>query len=99
MRWVGHETLVEEMRNAHKILSGIPEVRAGRRWGDIVKMDVKERGWEGSPYPERDESSLHTHTIFKTYFVLTSIPRSPSGLQLSGFPIKMLYVFLTSLCV
>jgi hypothetical protein len=41
-----------EMRNAYKMLMGIPErkrlrVRPERRWGDNIRMDFRETGLEG----------------------------------------------------
>jgi hypothetical protein len=47
MRWAEHVTRMENMRNAHKILVGKPEVRKplgrpGRRWEDNIRIDLRE---------------------------------------------------------
>jgi hypothetical protein len=43
---------MEEKRNACRILVGKPEGkrpvrRPRRRWGDYIKMDLREIGWDG----------------------------------------------------
>jgi hypothetical protein len=52
MRWAGHVARMREMRNAHRILVGKPEGkrplgRPRRRWVDNIKIDLRERGWDG----------------------------------------------------
>jgi hypothetical protein len=52
MRWAGHAAHMREMRNAHKILVGKPEMmrplrRPRRRRNDIIRMDLRERGLVG----------------------------------------------------
>jgi hypothetical protein len=51
MRWMGHVTCVEEMRNAFSILVRKPEGKrqVGRprhRWEDNIRMDLREMMWE-----------------------------------------------------
>jgi hypothetical protein len=43
---------MSEKRNAYKILAGKPEGkrslgRPKRRWEDNIRMDLRERGWDG----------------------------------------------------
>jgi hypothetical protein len=50
MRWAGHVARMGERRNAYGILVGNPEGRrplrrAGCRWVDNIKMDLREIGW------------------------------------------------------
>jgi hypothetical protein len=52
MRWAGHVARMGEKRNAYRILVGNPEGRRSlgrprRRWMDIIKMDLREIGWDG----------------------------------------------------
>jgi hypothetical protein len=52
MKWAGHVECMEEMRNAHKILVGIPEGKRplGRpkcRRENNIRMDLREIRWEG----------------------------------------------------
>ena len=49
LRWAGHVARMEEGRNALKILAGTPTGkrplgRPRRRWGDNIRMDLKEIG-------------------------------------------------------
>jgi len=49
---VGHVAHLREMRNAYNILVVKPEGerpfrRPRHRWDDNIKMDLRERGWEG----------------------------------------------------
>jgi hypothetical protein len=50
-RWVGHVARVGEKRNAYSVLVGKRVVKGSvagnrRRWENLIKMDVKEIGWE-----------------------------------------------------
>jgi hypothetical protein len=52
MRWAGHVTRIGEKRNTYRILAGNQEGkkplgRLRRRWVDIIKMDLREIGWDG----------------------------------------------------
>jgi hypothetical protein len=52
MRWAGHVARMGEMRNAYRILVGMPEGkrplgRPRRRWVDNIKMDLRVIGWSG----------------------------------------------------
>jgi hypothetical protein len=51
MRWVGHLAHMGEERKLYKVLVGKPEGKRplGRpryRWEDMVRMDLREIGWE-----------------------------------------------------
>jgi hypothetical protein len=50
MRWVGHVARMGEERNVYRDLMGKPERkrplgRPRRRWGDGIRMDLREIGW------------------------------------------------------
>jgi hypothetical protein len=50
MRWAGHVTRMGAMRNAYRVLVGMPEGKRplGRprcRWVDDIKIDLREIGW------------------------------------------------------
>jgi hypothetical protein len=52
MRWAGHVARIGETRNAHRILVGKrqgkrPLGRPRRRRVDIIKMYIREIGWDG----------------------------------------------------
>jgi hypothetical protein len=50
MRWAGHVSPKGEKRKAYRILVGKPERPLGRprrRWVDIIKMNLREIGWNG----------------------------------------------------
>jgi hypothetical protein len=52
MRWAGHVARMGEGRNVYRVLVGKPEGRRPlgrprRRWGDGIKMDLRETGWGG----------------------------------------------------
>jgi hypothetical protein len=52
LRWSGHVARMGEKLNAYRTLVGKPEGkrplgRPRRRWVDIIKMDLREVGWEG----------------------------------------------------
>jgi hypothetical protein len=51
MRWAGHESCMEKMRNGYKILVGKLERKRSlgspkRTWEKNIKMDMKEIGYE-----------------------------------------------------
>jgi hypothetical protein len=51
MRWAGHVARMAEVRVAYNILVGRPEGRRPlgrprRKWGDNIKMDLREIGFE-----------------------------------------------------
>jgi hypothetical protein len=50
MRWAGHVARMGEERNVYRVLTGKPEGktplgRPRRRWGDGIRMDLRETGW------------------------------------------------------
>jgi hypothetical protein len=52
IRWAGHVARMVAKRNAYRILVGKPERKRplGRRrcrWVDIIKMYLRETGWDG----------------------------------------------------
>jgi hypothetical protein len=52
MKWAGHVTRMGEKRNSYRILVGKPEgkrplERPRRRWVDNIKLDLRERRWDG----------------------------------------------------
>jgi len=52
MRWTGRVPRMGEMRNAYKVLVGMPERRKphgrpNRRWEDNIRMDLSYADWEG----------------------------------------------------
>jgi hypothetical protein len=52
MRWARHVALIEEKRNAYRILVGNPEgkILLGKprlRWKKNTKIDFREIGWDG----------------------------------------------------
>jgi hypothetical protein len=52
MRWAGHVARMGAKRNEYRILVGNPEGkkplgRPRHRWVDNIKIDLKERGWDG----------------------------------------------------
>jgi hypothetical protein len=51
MRWTGHVVCMGEGRRVYRVLVGKPEgkkplVRPRRRWEDVIKMDLRDIGWE-----------------------------------------------------
>jgi hypothetical protein len=52
MIWAEHVARMGENRNAYRILVGKPEgtrplARPRHRWVDNIKMDLREKGWDG----------------------------------------------------
>jgi len=69
---VGHVTRMKEMRNAYKILVGIPEGkrllgRPKRRWENNIRTDLRETGWEGVDWihlaQDRDQWRVVVNTV------------------------------------
>jgi hypothetical protein len=57
MRWAGHVARTAETRNAYRILVGKPEGkrplgRPRRRRADNIKMDLREKEWDGMDWIE-----------------------------------------------
>jgi hypothetical protein len=59
-----------EMRNAYRLLVGKPEVkgplgRPRRRWVDNIKMDIREKGWDGVDWmaEDRDQCRALVNTV------------------------------------
>jgi hypothetical protein len=60
IRWAGHVARMGQKRNACRILVGKPEgrrpVRRPRhRWEDIIKMHLREIGWDGIDWIDQDQ--------------------------------------------
>jgi hypothetical protein len=52
MRWEGNVACIMEKRNAYSVLAGKPEgkrllQRPQHRWGNNIKMDLTDIGWDG----------------------------------------------------
>jgi hypothetical protein len=71
MRWAGHVTRMEKW-NAYRILVGEPEGkrqlrRTRRRWGDNIKIDLREIGWNGMDWidlpQDRDQWRALVNTV------------------------------------
>jgi hypothetical protein len=45
MKWLENVVRVRDIRNEYKIVRK-PEVRPRRRWGDNIRMDLRETGWK-----------------------------------------------------
>jgi hypothetical protein len=72
MRWAGQVARMVEKRNAYRILVGKPEGkiplgRPRRRWGDNIKMDLREIGWGGMDWihmaQDRDQWRALVNTV------------------------------------
>jgi hypothetical protein len=72
MRWAGHAARIGETRNVYRILVGKPEGkrplgRPRRRWVDNIKMDFREKGWDGMHWiklaQDRDQWMALVNTI------------------------------------
>jgi hypothetical protein len=74
MRWTGHVAPMGKKTNAHRILMGSlerkrPLNRPRRRWVVSVKMDLREKGWDGMDWIElsrdRDQWMALVNTVMK----------------------------------
>jgi hypothetical protein len=72
MRWAGYVARMGETRNAYRILEGKPEGKRplGRprpRWVDNIKIDRRERGWDGVDWidlaQDRDQWRALVNTV------------------------------------
>ena len=55
LKWAGHVAHMEQFRNAYRVLVGKPESkrplgRPRRRWGDNIKMDLREVGCDSKDW-------------------------------------------------
>jgi hypothetical protein len=71
MRWVGDVARTGETRNAYRILVGKPEGkrplgRPRRKWVDIIKMDLREIGWDGVDWTELAQDSDQWRALVNT---------------------------------
>jgi hypothetical protein len=72
MIWARHVPRMGEKRNAYRILVGKPEERRAvgrprRRWGDIIRMDLRETVWGGMDWidvaQDRDQWRALVNTV------------------------------------
>jgi hypothetical protein len=72
MKWAGHAAQMGARRNAYRILVGKPDGkrplgRPRRRWVDIIKMDLREVGWDGRDWidlaQDRDRWRAHVNAV------------------------------------
>jgi hypothetical protein len=72
MRWAGHVTQMEEMRNADRIWVGKlegkrPLGRPRRMWEDNIRMDLRDIGWGGMDWidlaQDRDQWRALVNTV------------------------------------
>jgi hypothetical protein len=72
IRWAGHVARTGEKRNAYRILVGKPEGkrplgRLTRTLVDNIKMDLRERGWDGMDWidlaQDRDPWSAYVNAV------------------------------------
>jgi hypothetical protein len=77
MRWAGHVARMGKKRNVYRILVGKPEgkrplERPGRRWGDNIRMDLREIEWGGMDWidlvQDRDQWRALVNTIMNLRF-------------------------------
>jgi hypothetical protein len=71
MRWAGHVALIEEKRNAYRILVGNlegrrPLGRPRRRWVDNIKINVGEIGWGGMDLIDLSENRDQWRALVNT---------------------------------
>jgi hypothetical protein len=71
MRWTGHVERMGEKRNAYRILVGKPEVkrplgRPRRRWVNNIKMDLRERVWDGMNWIDLAEDKDQWRALVNT---------------------------------
>jgi hypothetical protein len=72
MRWARHVACPEEMGNAYKILIGKPEgkrqlERSRRRWEDIIRMELREIGWESVDLIHLAQYRVQWRTLLNIY--------------------------------
>jgi len=76
IRWAGPVARMREVRHAY-ILVGRHEGkrtlgRPGRRWENHIRMDIRERGWEGMDWmnlaQDRDQCSALVSMVMKIEF-------------------------------
>jgi hypothetical protein len=72
MGWAGNATRMGDKRNVFRILVGKPERkrpvgRPRRRWVDNIKIDLRERGWDGMDWidlaEDRDQWRVLVNTV------------------------------------
>jgi hypothetical protein len=72
IKWAGHVAQMGEKKNAYRILMGKPEGkrplgRPRHRWVGIIKMDLRETGWDSvgriDMAHERDQWRVLVNTV------------------------------------
>jgi hypothetical protein len=72
MRWAGHVTRMDALRNPYNIFVGKPEGkgplgRRMRRWEDNIRMDLRQVGWKFVDWiflaQDRDKWRAHVNTV------------------------------------
>jgi hypothetical protein len=71
IRWAGHVVRMGEKQNAYRILVGKPEGkrplgRPTRRWGDNIKIDFREIGWDGVGWNDLAQDRDQWRTLVNT---------------------------------
>jgi hypothetical protein len=94
MRLAGHVARVGETRKTYRILVGnskvkIPLGRPRRRWVDNIKMDLRERGWDGVDWIElaqdRDQWRAPVNTVMRTFGFLKIAGKFLNGCTIGSF--------------
>ena len=75
LRWAGHIARKEEGRRAFKILAGTPTGkrplgRPRRRWGDNIRMDLKEIGINMRNWVDSAQDRDYWRTLVNVAFIL-----------------------------
>ncbi|KAJ4451062.1 hypothetical protein ANN_02499 [Periplaneta americana] len=78
LRWAGHVARMGESRNAYRVLVGRPEGkrplgRPRRRWGDNIKMDLREVGYDDRDWinlaQDRDQWRAYVRAAMNSGFL------------------------------
>jgi transcription termination factor 2 len=71
LRWAGHVARMVEKRNACRKCVGKPEGkrplgRPRRRWGNNIKMDLREMGWDSVDWIDMDQDRDQWRAVVNT---------------------------------